>query len=114
MTYQLKLDLFYYGALVVGLIFAAVAAAVAFGWLLEKTSERIDRRGDRRRERDLRWTLIDAARASRGMEDTCWYLLRGYDARLAETMHDARATVSLVADLRRARLVPVPDVAELA
>lgn len=46
-------------------------------------------------------------RKGRALEDACWHLLREGDARIAETIADAKAVVRVLADVRRGKLEAV-------
>lgn len=98
MTYPTFINVAYWTLATLILALLVVIAALAFLVLVMRTR----RFKDLRRSRELRRLMIESSRQSRAMEDTCWFLLRGRDARIAETIADSKAVVRLVTDLRTA------------
>ncbi len=102
MTYSTVNDLYW---ALFGIICGGLAVILVLGLAL--VALRARRFRDRRRTRQMRRFLVEAGRNARAAEDAYWFLLRGRDARIAQTIHDSNAVVRVLADVRQAKLEAV-------
>lgn len=99
MTYPIFINVAYWtlAALIVALLTFIASGGLTLLWLRHRRFARAHRSYLQRVEK----------RGGRAMEDTCWFLLRGRDARIAETIADAKAVVRVLADVRQSKLEAV-------
>lgn len=108
MDYKTRLDIAYWAVFGVIVVLLAVIGCVGLsGWLV-----RGRRFSGARRTREIRYLLIDAGRQARAFEDTCWYLLRDSDAKLARQLGGTREFVSDINEHRQPARTLVSDLQE--